>query len=102
MDIVTAFVTLLFVMDPLGNVPLFMSALKDVDPKRRQWIIARELLVALAILLDFSVLVGAAITVHRHRREVAARCGRASWMGEGRASALLPESFQLCRADAGT
>lgn len=50
---VSAFITLLLVMDPLGNVPIFLSVLKDVDPKRRQWIIFRELLVALAVLLLF-------------------------------------------------
>lgn len=53
MDIVTAFVTLLFVMDPLGNVPIFLSILKSVDPKRRQRILARELLIALVVLLIF-------------------------------------------------
>ncbi len=50
---VSAFITLLLVMDPLGNVPIFLSVLKDVDPKRRQWIIFRELLFALAVLLLF-------------------------------------------------
>ena len=53
MDTLTAFVTLLFVMDPLGNIPVFLSILKDVDEKRRQWILARELLIALAVLLIF-------------------------------------------------
>ena len=50
---VSAFITLLLVMDPLGNVPIFLSVLKDVDPKRRQWIIFRELLFALVVLLLF-------------------------------------------------
>ena len=50
---VSAFITLLLVMDPLGNVPIFLSVLKDVDPKRRQWVIFRELLVALGVLLLF-------------------------------------------------
>jgi multiple antibiotic resistance protein len=49
----SAFITLLLVMDPLGNVPIFLSVLKDVEPKRRQWVIFRELLVALAVLLLF-------------------------------------------------
>ncbi len=53
MDTLSAFVTLLFVMDPLGNVPVFLSILKDVDEKRRQWILARELLIALGVLLVF-------------------------------------------------
>ena len=53
MDTISAFITLVFVMDPVGNVPLFLSVLKDVDAKRRQWIIFRELLIALFILLIF-------------------------------------------------
>ncbi len=52
-ETVSAFITLLFVMDPVGNVPIFLSILKDVDTKRRQWVIARELLIALAVLLIF-------------------------------------------------
>ncbi|QFU74238.1 YhgN family NAAT transporter [Halioglobus maricola] len=53
MDIISAFVTLLFVMDPLGNVPIFLSVLKNVDPARRQKVLARELLIALVVLLLF-------------------------------------------------
>jgi multiple antibiotic resistance protein len=49
----SAFITLLLVMDPLGNVPVFISVLKDVEPKRRQWVLARELLIALVVLLVF-------------------------------------------------
>ncbi|MEL4359134.1 MULTISPECIES: MarC family protein [unclassified Luteococcus] len=47
-------ITLLFlVMDPLGNIPFFMTSLKKVAPERRQWVIARELLIALAIMVAF-------------------------------------------------
>ncbi len=53
MDTISAFITLLFVMDPLGNIPVFLAILKDVDEKRRQWILARELLIALVVLLIF-------------------------------------------------
>ena len=53
MDTVSAFITLLLVMDPLGNVPIFLSVLKDVDSKRRQWVILREMLIALVILMIF-------------------------------------------------
>ena len=46
--------TILFlVMDPLGNIPLFLSILKNVDPARRRKIIIRELLIALGILTIF-------------------------------------------------
>lgn len=49
----SAFLTLFFVMDPLGNVPVFLAILKDVDESRRQRVIARELVIALIVLLIF-------------------------------------------------
>ena len=49
----SAAAVLLFVMDPFGNVPLVLSLLKDVDPARRQWVIARELGFALVTLMTF-------------------------------------------------
>ncbi|TQV84310.1 NAAT family transporter [Exilibacterium tricleocarpae] len=53
METVTAFMTLLLVMDPLGNIPVFLSALKDVPDSRRQKVILRELLIALLVLITF-------------------------------------------------
>jgi multiple antibiotic resistance protein len=52
-DIATASVTLFFIMDPLGNVPVFNAVLAKCDANRRTRIIARELVIALAILLLF-------------------------------------------------
>jgi multiple antibiotic resistance protein len=40
-------------MDPLGNVANFMSGLRQVPPERRLKVIARELVVALVILVTF-------------------------------------------------
>jgi len=53
MTLISAAVLLFFVMDPLGNVLLFLSALKHVDPARSRFIIVRELLIALAIMIVF-------------------------------------------------
>ena len=53
MEPLSAFLTLLFVMDPLGNVPMFLAALAEVPEKRRIKVIVRELLIALAVLLFF-------------------------------------------------
>ena len=47
----SAVVILLLVTDPLGNIPLFVSLLRGVEEKRRARVIARECLVALAVLL---------------------------------------------------
>jgi multiple antibiotic resistance protein len=46
-------VTLFFVMDPLGNIPVFNAVLARFDPRTRSRIVARELSIALAILLGF-------------------------------------------------
>lgn len=44
------------VLDPLGNVPIFFSALKDFEHKRQRRIVWREMLIALfAMLLFFFV-----------------------------------------------
>jgi membrane protein, MarC family len=53
MTLLSAAVLLFFVMDPLGNVPLFLAALRHVDPKRYRAVIVRELSIALAILVLF-------------------------------------------------
>lgn len=53
MTLVSAFLLLFLVMDPAGNLPLFVAALKPVDPSRRRLVIIRELLIALAVLVLF-------------------------------------------------
>jgi len=40
-------------MDPLGNIPLFLSALKDVAPERRRRVLVREIAFAYLVLLVF-------------------------------------------------
>jgi MarC family membrane protein len=51
MDWVSVTVTLFLVMDPLGNIPAFAAALKQVPPARRQKVLVRELLIALLVLV---------------------------------------------------
>jgi MarC family membrane protein len=51
--IVSAALVLFFVMDPLGNIPVFSSILSRVPPERRRAVLARELLIALGFLLLF-------------------------------------------------
>jgi multiple antibiotic resistance protein len=53
MSIVSAAVLLFLVMDPLGNIPLFLVALRDVEPARQKQVIVRELLIALVVLVFF-------------------------------------------------
>lgn len=49
----SATLILFLVIDPLGNVPFFLSALKSVEPKRHFKIILRELLVGYVVLVVF-------------------------------------------------
>jgi multiple antibiotic resistance protein len=53
MTTMSAAILLFLIMDPLGNIPIFLSLLKDVSPKRRRVVMARELLIALGVLLMF-------------------------------------------------
>jgi MarC family membrane protein len=53
MTILSAAFLLFLVMDPLGNIPLFLTALKDVETERKKRVIARELVVALLVLMFF-------------------------------------------------
>lgn len=53
MKIFSAVVTLFLIMDPLGNIPVFLSVLKDVAPERRYKILVRELFLAYVVLLTF-------------------------------------------------
>ncbi len=55
MTTLSAGILLFLVMDSMGNVPLFLALLKDVPPKRRRFVMARELLIALGVLLGFLV-----------------------------------------------
>ncbi len=48
--------TLFFVIDALGNLPLYLSFLKKVDRKKIHWIAIRELFFALVIMIIFHYL----------------------------------------------
>ncbi|OYW76735.1 MAG: hypothetical protein B7Z37_07435 [Verrucomicrobia bacterium 12-59-8] len=53
MDTLSATLLLITIMDPLGNVATFVSGLRPVPPERRMRVIARELVIALVILVLF-------------------------------------------------
>ncbi|MXP51298.1 YhgN family NAAT transporter [Pantoea sp. SoEX] len=52
-EIISGTILLLLIMDPLGNLPIFMSILKYIEPKRRKIILVREMIIALIIMLIF-------------------------------------------------
>jgi multiple antibiotic resistance protein len=53
MTLLSATVILFLVIDPFGNIPLFLSILKKVDYRNHRKIIVRELLIALFVLVLF-------------------------------------------------
>jgi multiple antibiotic resistance protein len=53
MTIYAAAITLFLVMDPIGNIPFFLSILRNVDERRRLRIIVREMIIALIVLIVF-------------------------------------------------
>ena len=52
-SLATATITLYFVMNPLGIIPVFLSLLSTIPDKRRGFIIIREALIAFIILTMF-------------------------------------------------
>ena len=56
MTLLSATVLLFLVMDPFGNIPLFLCVLKQVSPARRRYVIIREVVIAFLILLLFLVI----------------------------------------------
>jgi len=53
MTIASAALLLFLILDPLGNIPVFLSLLKPLPAHRRRIVLARELLIALGVLMAF-------------------------------------------------
>jgi len=47
--------SLFLLMDPIGNIPIYLTILSEIDLKKRQKIILREKLFALFIILIFAI-----------------------------------------------
>lgn len=69
-----SFILLLLVTDPFGNVPLFVSTLRQVAPERRHRVVLRECLIAFGLLLLFMI-VGRPFLDALQLSEVALRIG---------------------------
>ncbi|KAA0256101.1 NAAT family transporter [Acidobacteria bacterium ACD] len=65
-------ILLILITDPLGNIPFFISALKQVRPERRRVVVVRECLIAFAALLLF-LLAGRPILALLHLSDDALR-----------------------------
>ena len=53
MTVLSAALLLFLILDPLGNIPVFLSVLKPLAPKRQRAVLIRELLIALGVLMGF-------------------------------------------------
>ncbi len=53
MKILSVSVTLFLIMDPFGNIPVFLPILRRVPEHRRRAVLVRELLLALVVIVAF-------------------------------------------------
>ncbi|WP_379653626.1 MarC family protein [Pseudoxanthomonas sp. UC19_8] len=53
MTILSAALLLFLILDPLGNIPVFLSVLRPLPPQRQRIVLIRELLIALVVLMGF-------------------------------------------------
>lgn len=53
MSTLAAAFLLFLILDPIGNIPVFLSILRHVAPRRRHAVLLRELSFALAVLVGF-------------------------------------------------
>jgi MarC family membrane protein len=51
---ISAVVILLLVLDPMGNIPLFVAMLRNVVPERRAAVVLRECAIAYGVLVAFA------------------------------------------------
>lgn len=53
MSVASAALLLFLILDPLGNIPVFLSLLRGLPPRRQRLVLGRELLIALVVLMLF-------------------------------------------------
>lgn len=56
MSVLSVAFSLFLLMDSIGNIPLYISVLKGINPERQRVIILRELIIALVIIIFFAFL----------------------------------------------
>ncbi|NYZ62734.1 MarC family protein [Luteimonas deserti] len=75
MTIASAALLLFLILDPLGNIPVFLSMLRRLTPARQRIVLARELLIALLVLMAFLWAGKYALEVMHLRQESVAIAG---------------------------
>lgn len=56
MSLLSVALVLFLIMDPIGNLNSYLSLVKEVEPRRQRWVVLREMLIALAIMILFNYL----------------------------------------------
>jgi len=75
MTITSAALLLFLILDPLGNIPVFLSLLRGMPVHRQRVVLVREMLIALGVLMAF--LWGgryALELMHLRQESVSSRC----------------------------
>ena len=54
MSVLSISLVLFLIMDPIGNVPSFLTMVKGIEPKRQTMIVFREMLIALFFMILFN------------------------------------------------
>ncbi|MCB1569068.1 MAG: YhgN family NAAT transporter [Xanthomonadales bacterium] len=75
MTTLAAAILLFVILDPLGNVPVFLSLMRGMTPQRQRRVLARELLIALAVLFLFLFAGNSILSVMHLREESVAIAG---------------------------
>lgn len=75
MTVASAALLLFLILDPLGNIPVFLSMLRRLTPQRQRVVLARELLIALLVLMAFLWAGKYALEVMHLRQESVAIAG---------------------------
>ena len=55
--LITSFVTLFVIVDPIGLTPLFVAMTQEMTPKQQRQIAIRAIVVAISILFAFTLFV---------------------------------------------
>ncbi|MCE5294393.1 MAG: hypothetical protein LLF94_07240 [Chlamydiales bacterium] len=56
MTLLTLTLIMFLIMDPVGHIKSFINSVKHIDPRRQNYIIGREMCIALAFMLAFAAL----------------------------------------------
>lgn len=56
MSLFSTFLVLLLIMDPLGNLSSYLTLVDDIDKTKKKWVVIREMLIALLVMLSFNFL----------------------------------------------